>query len=143
MNGTENGEKYEVVECLAGSGRKFRKCQIRVKGGMAHIQAEGVPVNRHYGVAVDINLPIDAEVWLNNQEHSEPSLANTGAMYVPAQFIPLSNLEVQVQVKGEKFNRDYGLTFKVVSPELTLLYNNVSVYDDVGIPTARLDVEEP
>jgi len=143
MNGMENGEKYEVVECLAGSGRKFRRCQIRVKGDWVHLQAEGVPVNRHYGVAIDISLPVDALNWINTQEHTELSLANTKAMYVPAQFIPLSNLEVQIQVKGKKFNRDYGLTFKVVSPELTLLYNNVSVYDDVGIPTAHLDVEEP
>jgi len=140
--GKEGGE-IGIVECLAGSGRKFRKCQIRVRSGLVHLQAEGVPVNREYGVAIDFAAPADVLDYIENLEHTEPSLAGTGALYVPAQFTPISDQYVQVQVKGKEFNRDYGLTFKVFSPELVMLYNNISIYDELVGRMAKLEIEEP
>ena len=142
MTGKENGE-IGITDCLAGSGRKFRKCQLRVRNEMVHLQAEGVPVNREYGVAIDFMAPDSVLEWIEAQEHTELSLAGTSAMYVPAQFIPLDEQYVQIQVRGEEFNRDYGLTFKVFSPELVMLYNNVSIYDELTNRQAHLEIDEP
>ena len=108
----------EIVKSLAGTGRQYVRMQARVKEGKLHIQGKGTVINRPYGIALDVTLHESILKWFEKQEHTEKSLANTDAMYVPIQAKPLSENVVHIQVKGSEFNREYGLAIDTTSPEL-------------------------
>ena len=108
----------EIVESLAGTGRKYVVLQARVRDGKLHIQGKGTPANRPYGVAVDVSIPDDLREWFEEQNHTLPSLANTDAMYVPIQARIKDGL-IHVQVKGNKpYNRSYGAAFDIKGAEV-------------------------
>jgi len=110
----------EKVKSLAGTGVKYVRIQGRIKGGLLHIQGEGVEINRHYGVAVNITVTDDVAGWITQQKHTLSSLVESSAKYVPLQAkIASSNLPVvHVQGAGSEFNREYGIAFDVISDEL-------------------------
>jgi len=107
-----------IAESLAGTGKRYVVLQARVRDGKLHIQGRGVPVNRPYGVAVDVSIPDNLREWFEEQDHILPSLANTDAMYVPIQARIKDGL-IHVQVRGNKpYNRPYGAAFDIKGAEV-------------------------
>jgi hypothetical protein len=123
----------EMRSSLAGTDKSYAVLQVRMKGGRLHVQGRGVAVNRDYGVAVEVDVPLKLATWIDGQHHTEPSLAGTGMKYVPCQ-VRLRNSVAHFQIPGGEYNRDYGAAFDVegVGPLTTFLLNEDAVDSDSG-----------
>lgn len=96
------------MESLAGTGKVYHYAQFRLRDGKVHVQIPSGIGNRGYGCAFDLLAHTEFMEWLNDQDHTERSLADTKAVYVPGQIRTNDNEALHIQISGTEFNRPYG-----------------------------------
>lgn len=111
-----------IVKSLA-TDKPYVQVQVAVYGANClHVQGEGRPGNREYGIAVNVAPGESVINYLDNAPKPLKSLAKTGRMYTVAQVRPrVLNGTIHFQVNdGPGGNREYGMAFDVdrgMSPE--------------------------
>ena len=103
-----------MAKSFASKREGYVALQARVKDGLLHVQGKGQEVNRNYGVAVDIALPVDLKEWMNTIYRGYKSLYPDSIEHYFSLQAVVNNDYIHFQVSsGSPFNRDYGATFDV------------------------------
>jgi len=99
--------------------------QVRTTGlaiGRMHMQGGGVPMNRKYGLSVEIRVSPEITDWLETIQPTLKSLASGETRYIPAALVD-DGKGHRILVEGEELNDPRGmlLEFSDESPNIAAL----------------------
>lgn len=103
----------QIKQSEAGTGRKYVVMQGRAyPGGVLHLQGAGHKANRKYGISFNVTPGDENTNYVDGQDRTLDSMANTGQKYYPV-FVRPRQTTIHFQVKNGSTNRNYGRAFDV------------------------------
>lgn len=89
--------------------------QIRTQemiAGRIHLQGAGEPMNRKYGLSVEIRVPPEVTDWLGQMEPTLQSFASKDTLYVPVELVDDGEGH-RLLIEGDELNDERGMLLEL------------------------------